>query len=1018
MSTTAGGNLFAPVIDTAFEAFSRGQPADSLQILERVITMDPGNFDALNGAGIVSCHLQNTARAIAYFERAHAVNPFEPVCSHNLAELFLRANQPDKAAACIARTLQKHPNDTHLLELNHTISERRKLQQIPLTLCSRIDLCNAGPDVRQRDGDHWFSLHLKQALLRRGAVLDPARPAALLLLHGAMPRTLPPDLYAMLWIHSHPHELTPAHLSLFDHIFSLSPSFTGKLQTLGFPAETLIGGTACTPPAERPATEHGIVFVGNARRLSGKPQSRPILDHLLALGGKWLDRLEVWGSGWEGILPAACIKGPSYDNRRLSELYAASSVVLNDHHEDMRTEGFLNPRLLDVMASGGLVISDELHDHQRLFGDALLTCGTPQKLDELLTCCFEDSSFRDRFIQLGRQAVRQYNFDHVADTIVRHLLTIDPSDHFRKILSRHPDQLTTRLRFAERLLGSNKHAEAREQIVIAWKQNPNHEDVLRLKTELERYEKLARLPLALAAQPPETTAGSSDFQWAPFLQALKQRHAVFDARQCRVMLTKPGDPPPHTGPDRKPLSVLLHTAELTTHVAVDYMLGHPAAAETPRVMPTTPPLQISGSPLRAGDEEAAADALIEWLLQLDEDALEQRDKNHYMNTVWAPVRGKIATDRIGNLKKVTAESCVGTVLDIGCANGDSTALMQKHNPALQFTGLELTDWAVADARTRHPEIPFVQGHAAHLPFPDQSFDTAVLDHVLEHQRDPVPALLEARRVARKRVVVGLPIMHLGDPDHKYAWSVEEARALLKGFFPVVTLRGMREPDGVEILDESAFNFIVAIGHMDPAKLGPSLTGAPVKLHLGCGNKRLPGCINIDMISTKATDLVCDARRLPFPAESVARIETYHMIEHLPRHSFSAALIEWNRVMELGADLIIECPDFEETVRQYVAGNKFRINNIFGLQRHEGDYHRFGYTLDSLREALQHAGFGNIRAAPPTDSHTQEEPCLRIEAIKVCSVMRPPNGQKHSVDRVVQTYQQALIRHRNNRDATP
>lgn len=1010
MSNTAVGNLYSPVIGSAFEEFSRGNAAASLQLLEQVIASDPVNFDALNGAGVVSFHLHDTHRAISYLERAHVLNPHELSCSQNLAGLLLRTNQLERAAACVGRALEKHRNDPLLLELRQILTERQKLQQIPLTICSRIDLCRATPDVRFRDGDHWFSLHLKQALIQRGAVIDTVRPSAMLLLHGAMPKHLPPDLYAMLWIHSHPHELTPDILKRFDHLFSLSPFFTEKLKAIGFEAETLVGGTSCTVPAPLPAITHGIVFVGNARRLSSKPQSRPILEHLISLGSPWIDRLEVWGNGWEGLIPSACIKGHAYDNRQLNELYASSMVVLNDHHEDMRTEGFINPRILDVMASGGLVLSDDLHDHRRLFGDALLTYRTPEELRQHLDRCFSDPDFRLNRIERGLQTVTQYTFDHVADTIVKHLLTVDPCDRFRKILSNQPDNLAARLNLAEMLLRTNRIPEAREQIMIGWKQEPTHENVIRLKTGLEQNEKLMRLPLALAGQPPMAQPGG-EFQWPRFLQALKKRNAQFDARNYRIMLTKPGDPIPPAQPARKPLAVMLNVAAGPREASCDYVLGKQVPGGVPDVCLASNTEMNATESLRMGDEEAAADALVQWLLLLDENALDQKDKNQYMDTVWAPVRGKIATDRIGNLKKVTAEECVGATLDIGCANGDSTALMQAHNPQLQLTGLELTDWAIADARLRHPDMNFVQSDAAHLPFADHSFDTAVLDHVLEHQRDPVPALLEARRVARKRVVVGLPIMHLGDPDHQYAWSVEEARALMKGFFPVVTIRGMREPDGVEILDESAFNFIVAVGHLDAAKPALSAEGPGLKLHLGCGNKRLPGFINIDMISTQATDLVCDARRLPFRAESVARIETFHMIEHLPRHSFSAALIEWNRVMEPGADLIIECPDFDEAVRQYVAGQKHRINNLFGLQRHEGDYHRFGYSIESLTDALREAGFGNIRPATPTDSHVCEEPCLRIEAIKIQSVARPKNGLKHSVEQVVHSYQTALLKSR-------
>jgi len=156
---------------------------------------------------------------------------------------------------------------------------------------------------------------------------------------------------------------------------------------------------------------------------------------------------------------------------------------------------------------------------------------------------------------------------------------------------------------------------------------------------------------------------------------------------------------------------------------------------------------------------------------------------------------------------------------------------------------------------------------------------------------------------------------------------------------------------------------------------------PLRLHLGCGEQRIKDYINIDWRKTRATDLVCNILKLPYPDASVDVIETYHVIEHLPRHDLPEALKEWFRAMVPGGTLIIECPDFDEAVKEYSEGNEKRINNIFGLQRFPGDTHLFGYNAKRLKELLEEAEFQDVQNEEPRDYHVKDEPCLRVKCVK-------------------------------------
>ena len=154
----------------------------------------------------------------------------------------------------------------------------------------------------------------------------------------------------------------------------------------------------------------------------------------------------------------------------------------------------------------------------------------------------------------------------------------------------------------------------------------------------------------------------------------------------------------------------------------------------------------------------------------------------------------------------------------------------------------------------------------------------------------------------------------------------------------------------------------------------------LRLHLGCGAQHIAGFVNIDMKITGATDYVTDISRLPCPDRSVERIETYHVIEHIPHPSAPLVLGEWRRVLQPGGILVVECPDFDEAVRRYLAGDEQLLSSIYGLQRYDGDTHYYGYNMLRLEQLLLSCGFSAVTPGVAQDYHASSEPCLRVEAL--------------------------------------
>jgi predicted SAM-dependent methyltransferase len=155
----------------------------------------------------------------------------------------------------------------------------------------------------------------------------------------------------------------------------------------------------------------------------------------------------------------------------------------------------------------------------------------------------------------------------------------------------------------------------------------------------------------------------------------------------------------------------------------------------------------------------------------------------------------------------------------------------------------------------------------------------------------------------------------------------------------------------------------------------------LQLHLGCGAQHKDGFINIDMKITPATDYVGSIAKLPCACESVSRIESYHVIEHIPHPVAQDVVAEWARVLKPGGTMVMECPDFDEDVRKYLAGDEEMLGSIYGWQRYDGDTHYYGYNQARLTALLTHAGFSQVRFGEPEDYHARTEPCLRVEAVK-------------------------------------
>lgn len=263
-------------------------------------------------------------------------------------------------------------------------------------------------------GDYWFKENLLREFASLGYPVDNAAPKILLHLFGEPLRRVPEDVHTILWVHSHPDWITPEILRCYNKVYCISKPFINKIREMGFEAQFLMIPTNMRPAENN--KEHDIVFVGNTKQ----KMMRKIVREM---GSPPYD-VKIWGWGWRGLIPDSWYGGEYYENALLSKLYASAKIVLNDHHEDMQREGFINPRVLDVLASGGFVISDRVAGMDELLDQSVATYRTPRELSENIGRYIEDDFHRDIMTGRGQKIALGYSYYAACLEIIRHIESV------------------------------------------------------------------------------------------------------------------------------------------------------------------------------------------------------------------------------------------------------------------------------------------------------------------------------------------------------------------------------------------------------------------------------------------------------------------------------------------------------------------------------------------------------------------------------------------------------------------
>ena len=223
-------------------------------------------------------------------------------------------------------------------------------------------------------GDYHLAVLLKQQLEKRGHfVLLQVFPEwdndegmefdVALVLRGVSRYRVKAHQVNIMWNISHPDDVSLEEYEEYDKVFIASKLWTDQVaKKISVPVETML---QCTDPSRffEPTKEkksqyhHPLLFVGNSRGVY-----RKILQDLIPTNYD----LAVYGRKWNKLIPSKYIREEHIPNDQLYLYYGAADILLNDHWDDMREQGFVSNRIFDGLACGAFIITDRVQGMGKL----------------------------------------------------------------------------------------------------------------------------------------------------------------------------------------------------------------------------------------------------------------------------------------------------------------------------------------------------------------------------------------------------------------------------------------------------------------------------------------------------------------------------------------------------------------------------------------------------------------------------------------------------------------------------
>lgn len=146
----------------------------------------------------------------------------------------------------------------------------------------------------------------------------------------------------------------------------------------------------------------------------------------------------------------------------------------------------------------------------------------------------------------------------------------------------------------------------------------------------------------------------------------------------------------------------------------------------------------------------------------------------------------------------------------------------------------------------------------------------------------------------------------------------------------------------------------------------------LKLHLGCGRRKLPDFVHVDARDDVGADVVADITSLhktqTYERNSVDLIYACHVLEHIPRPQLHDTLEEWHALLKPDSGILrLAVPDLKAMCELYVYHDVHLVRLqglIWGRQNYPENTHYCGWDYETLAYLLSRCGFYDVKRWDP------------------------------------------------------